>query len=76
MCALRVRDRRVDLLDGFLTGAFADNLHAKRIASLADGTLGVMAGASVALSMIGLSLAEARGLNTKASFEDRVGYVA
>jgi len=43
---------------------------------LADGTLGVMAGASVALSMIGLSLAEARGLNTKASFEDRVGYVA
>jgi hypothetical protein len=65
MRALKVVDRRVNLIDKFLTGAFADNLHAKRIASLADGTLGVMASASLALSLIGLSLAEAHGLNTK-----------
>jgi len=65
MRALKVLDRRVGIIDKFLTGAFADNLHAKRIASLADGTLGVMASASLALSLIGLSLAETHGLNTK-----------
>jgi hypothetical protein len=65
MRTLKVLDRRVGIIDKFLTGAFADNLHAKRIASLADGTLGVMASASLALSLIGLSLAETHGLNTK-----------
>lgn len=49
----------------FLDGVFAGYVHAKRIASLANGTLGVMTGASLAVSMIGHALAQARGLLTK-----------
>jgi hypothetical protein len=48
-----------------LTSVFGDDLHAKRIESLTNGTLGVMAGASLAVSVIGQSLAQARGLVTK-----------
>jgi len=46
-----------DVLDG--------DIHAKRIASLANATLGIMTGTSLAVSMIGQSLAQARGLLTK-----------
>lgn len=47
-------------------GAFLDNdLHAKRITSLANATFGVMVGTSLAVAMIGQSLAQARGLVTK-----------
>ena len=49
----------------FLDGVFAGHVHAKRIASLANGTLGVMTGATLAVSMIGQALAQARGLLTK-----------
>lgn len=49
----------------FLDGVFAGYVHAKRIASLTNGTLGVMTGASLAVSMIGHALARARGLLTK-----------
>ncbi len=49
----------------FLDGVFAGHVHAKRIASLANGTLGAMTGASLAVSAIGHSLAQARGLLTK-----------
>ncbi|MCW5698231.1 MAG: IS4 family transposase [Rhodospirillales bacterium] len=49
----------------FLDGAFAGHVHAKRIASLANGTLGVMTGASLAVATIGHALAQARGLLTK-----------
>jgi uncharacterized protein (DUF1501 family) len=38
------------------------NLHAKPIGTLANGTLGVMTSASLAVSIIGHSLAQARGL--------------
>lgn len=48
-----------------LDGVFAGHVHAKRIASLANGTLGVMTGATLAVSMIGQALAQARGLLTK-----------
>lgn len=44
---------------------YAGELHAKRVQALADATLGVMAGASRAVSMIGQALALARGLLTK-----------
>src|ERR1019366_5733082 len=44
---------------------FAEDLHAKRVMSLANGALGVMTGASLAVSMIGQSLAQARGLLSK-----------
>jgi Transposase DDE domain len=48
-------------LDGFLDG----NIHKKRIESLSYATLGVITGASLAVSIIGQALAQARGLITK-----------
>jgi len=49
----------------FVGGVFGADLHAKRIESLADATLGVMHSASLAVAMIGQALAQARGLVTK-----------
>jgi hypothetical protein len=57
--------KRVEFVRDFLAGAFAEDLHAKRVASLANGALGVMTGASLAVSIIGHSLARARGLRGK-----------
>ena len=56
---------RVEFTHGFLSRIFAGNLHAKRIESLANGALGVMTSASLAVSIIGHSLAQARGLLDK-----------
>jgi hypothetical protein len=53
---------RVEFVHDFLAGIFAEDLHAKRVASLANGALGVMTSASLAVSIIGHSLAQARGL--------------
>lgn len=44
---------------------YGDDLHAKRIVSLANATLGVVANASLAVSMIGEGLAHTRGLQNK-----------
>jgi len=49
----------------FVAGVYGDELHAKRIASLAGATLGVMRGASLAVAIIGQALAQAKGLVTK-----------
>src|SRR6185312_15772431 len=49
----------------FVGGVYGADLHAKRIDSLADATLGVMQSASLAVAMIGHALAQARGLVTK-----------
>jgi len=49
----------------FLTTLFADDLHAKRVLSLAGATLGVIESASLAVAMIGQGLALARGRLTK-----------
>jgi hypothetical protein len=49
----------------FIDETYAGELHAKRVRALADATLGVMAGATLAVSMIGQALALARGLLTK-----------
>src|SRR5271167_2972989 len=57
--------KRVDFIQNYLDGIFSEDLHAKRVASLANGTLGVMTGASLAVSIIGQSLAQARGLLSK-----------
>lgn len=54
--------KRIDFVHDFLAEIFADDLHAKRVASLANGALGVMTSASLAVSIIGHSLAQARGL--------------
>jgi hypothetical protein len=52
-------------VQAFLGKLYEPDLHAKRIASLAGATLGVMAAASLAVAMIGQALAQARGLVTK-----------
>jgi winged helix-turn helix protein/DDE family transposase len=49
----------------FLTGLFDGDLHAKRVLSLANATLGVIRTASLAVNTIGHGLALARGLATK-----------
>jgi hypothetical protein len=48
-----------------LGGLLDQDLHAKRIESLCDATLGVLHGASLAVCTIGQGLAAARGLNPK-----------
>jgi hypothetical protein len=48
-----------------LGGVLEHDLHAKRVASLCDATLGVLRSASLAVCMIGQGLAAARGLNPK-----------
>src|SRR5947209_16131201 len=50
---------------GFLDSVLSEDIHAKRVASLANAALGVMTGASLAVAIIGKSLAQARGLLTK-----------
>src|SRR5215210_5675969 len=59
--------RQVGLAEvrSFVGGVYGEDLHAKRIASLAGATLGVMQAASLAVAMIGQALAQARGLITK-----------
>ena len=60
---------RFDFVHEFLTRVFADDLHAKRVLSLANGTLGVMTGAALAVSLIGQALAQARGLVSKSAIK-------
>jgi hypothetical protein len=56
---------RLKDIRAFIDGLYGRDLHAKRVDSLAAGTLGVMTGASLAVAMIGQALAQARGLVTK-----------
>jgi hypothetical protein len=49
----------------FLDGMLGDDMHAKRVRSLANATLGVIRTASLAVHTIGQGLALARGLVTK-----------
>ena len=56
---------RVEVVHNFLREDFCEDLHAKRIESMANGALGVVTGASLAVSMIGHALAQARGLADK-----------
>ena len=57
--------KHVEFVQKYLDGIFAEDVHAKRVMSLANGAVGVMTGASLAVSMIGQSLAQARGLLSK-----------
>src|SRR3984885_5639688 len=49
----------------FLGSVLGHDLHAKRVDSLSDATLGVLRSASLAVCAIGQGLAAARGLNAK-----------
>ena len=62
---MRVGDFRADVVSKWIGERFDGELHAKRIASLSDGVLGVLNSASLAVSTIGLALAQAHGLNAK-----------
>ena len=52
-------------VQAFLSGLFDGDLHAKRVLSLANASLGVIRSGSLAVHAIGLGLAQARGLKTK-----------
>src|SRR3984957_435282 len=54
-----------DGVHGFIDTLFGDDLHAKRVKSLAGATLGAIQSASLAVSLIGQGLALARGRLTK-----------
>ena len=56
---------RIETVRNFVSRVFSEDLHAKRVLSLADGALGVVTGASLAVAMIGHALAQARGLVDK-----------
>jgi hypothetical protein len=49
----------------FLDSVLGEDIHTKRVGSLANATLGVMTGASLGVAVIGKSLAQARGLLPK-----------
>jgi len=49
----------------YIDTALDHDIHAKRVESLANATIGIMTSASLAVSMIGQALAQARGLLTK-----------
>src|SRR5579871_4919949 len=49
----------------FLTSLFAEDLHAKRVLSLSQCTLGVIHAASLAIHSIGIGMAEARDVEAK-----------
>jgi Transposase DDE domain len=66
---MRGPKEQFDFVRDFLNRVFADDLHAKRILSLANGTVGVMAGAALAVSLIGQALAKARGLFAKSAIK-------
>ncbi len=57
--------KRVEFVCRYLDGIFAEDVPAKRVMSVANGAVGVMTGASLAVSIIGKSLAQARGLLSK-----------
>ena len=56
--------QRQDLLN-FITALYEGDLHAKRVLSLANATLGVLASASLAIHAVGRGLAQAMGTLTK-----------
>jgi len=60
---------RFDFVHEFLKRVFVDDLHAKRVLSLANGAIGVMTVATLAVSLIGHALAAARGLFAKSAIK-------
>ena len=63
---MKARDvLREDHLVSFITELYEGDLHAKRVLSLAYGTLGVLSSASLAVHAIGQGLAHARGTLSK-----------
>jgi len=57
--------RQIVDIQKFLEDLFDGDVHAKRVESLANATLGVVTSACLAVSIIGKALAQARGLLPK-----------
>jgi hypothetical protein len=57
--------QRLEFIENHLNSLFGSDLHAKRVSSLSYGVLGVMTSASLAVSVIGQALAQARGKSAK-----------
>src|SRR5258708_23452254 len=55
------RDITLKTTHQFLSALFSEDIHAKRVYSLANATLGVISSASLAVNSIGQGLALARG---------------
>jgi len=66
---MRAQKERFEFVHEFLNRVFAEDLHAKRVLSLANGALGVMTAATLAVSLIGQALAAARGLFAKSAIK-------
>jgi hypothetical protein len=66
---MRAPKERFEFVHEFLNRVFAEDLHAKRVLSLANGALGVMTAATLAVSLIGQALAAARGLFAKSAIK-------
>jgi hypothetical protein len=62
---MNLRINQIGFVENYLKNVLDESVHAKRIRSLADATIGVMTGASLAVSVIGQSLAHAKNLTTK-----------
>ena len=60
---------KIDFVHEFLSRVFAEDLHAKRVQSLANGALGVMTSAALAVSLIGQALAQARAILPKSGIK-------
>jgi hypothetical protein len=58
-----------DRITKLVSTIFADDLHAKRVASLAGAAVGVLEGAALGIHAIGNALAMAEGLNSKHAVE-------
>jgi len=56
---------RIEFVEKYLSDLFGADLHAKRVSSLAFAVFGVMTNASLAVSVIGQALAQARGKTVK-----------
>src|SRR3954452_13998998 len=66
---MRAPRYRIEFVHEFLSGIFAEDLHAKRVLSLANGALGVMTSAALAVSLVGQALAQARGILPKSGIK-------
>src|SRR5258707_13351859 len=61
MAVARRKDITLKTTHQFLSALFSEDIHAKRVYSLANATLGVISSASLAVNSIGQGLALARG---------------
>jgi hypothetical protein len=62
---MRTSVDRIETVEKFVSGAFGEDLHAKRVLSLSYAVLGVVTNASLAVAMIGHGMAQARGVADK-----------